>query len=236
VRDDLHQLAGRGPYRAITEFVNRRIFNELAFRPEDEFVDIGCGHGLLLRMAMDSGVKSAIGLNATDEEVRPVRALGLDVRQGRTDSIPLPDECASVVACNSVLLLVPEDKMPGSLREIARICKPNARVWLGEIPRVEEITSVPRHESVPEMLWWLLRKRGLRSFFGMCRRLLTGEQRGPVLVNSQAAVFWSPPETFIKMAVEAGLRVERQHPHETLDKNQQPYASQTRHDYLFRKN
>jgi ubiquinone/menaquinone biosynthesis C-methylase UbiE len=145
VRDDLHQLAGRGPFRAITEFVNRRIFNELAFRPEDQFVDIGCGHGLLLRMAMDSGVRSAVGLNATDEEVRPLRALGLDVRQGRTDSIPLPDGCASVVACNSVLLLVPEDKMSKSLREIARICKPNARIWLGEIPRVEEITSVPRH-------------------------------------------------------------------------------------------
>ena len=236
MRDDLHQLAGRGPFRAITEFVNRRIFNELAFRPEDQFVDIGCGHGLLLRMAMDSGVKSAIGLNATDEEVRPVRALGLDVRQGCADSIPLPDECASVVACNSVLLLVPEDKMPRSLCEIARICKSNARVWLGEIPRVEEITSVPRHESVREMLWWLLRKRGLRTFLGMCRRLLTGEQRGPVLANRQAAVFWSPPETFIKMAEEAGLRIERQHPHETLDKNHQPYASQTRHDYLFRKN
>jgi ubiquinone/menaquinone biosynthesis C-methylase UbiE len=128
VRDDLHQLAGRGPFRATTEFVNRRIFNELAFRPEDQFVDIGCGHGLLLRMAMDSGVGSAIGLNATDEEVRPLRALRLDVRQGRTDSIPLPDRCASVVVCNSVLLLVPEDKMSKSLREIARICKPNARV------------------------------------------------------------------------------------------------------------
>src|SRR5215470_10356673 len=63
---------------------------------------------------------------------------GLDVRLGRTDSIPLPDASASVVACNSVLLLVPEDLMSKSLRETARICRPNARVWLGEIPRVEE--------------------------------------------------------------------------------------------------
>jgi SAM-dependent methyltransferase len=236
MRDDLHNLAGRGPYRATTEFVNRRIFNELAFRPEDRFVDVGCGHGLLLRLAMERGVRAAIGLSATEEEVKALRGIGLDVRQGLTESIPLPDGFASVVVCNGVLLLVPESKMVKSLCEIARICEPNARVWLGEIPRVEEVTSVPRHESIPEMLWWLLRKRGVRSFLGMCRQLLTGVQRGPVLVNSQASVFFAPPETFIKMAADAGLRVERHLPHQIPDQNQQPYPSATRHDYLFHKN
>jgi ubiquinone/menaquinone biosynthesis C-methylase UbiE len=180
-------------------------------------------------------VKSAIGLNVTEEEVKPLRALGLDVRLGRTDSIPLPNASASVVACNSVLLLVPKDLIPKSLQEIARICKPNARVWLGEIPRFEEKTSVPQHKSIPEMLWWMLRKRGLRSFLGMCRRLLSGEQRGPLLVNSQAAIFFASPETFIRMAEDAGLRIERHFPHQTVDKNQQAYFSDTRHDYLFRK-
>ena len=228
-------MAGRGPFKAVTEFVNRRIFEELAFSPEDQFVDIGCGHGFLLRLADASGVKSAIGLNVTEEEVKPLRALGLDVRLGRTDSIPLPNASASVVACNSVLLLVPKDLIPKSLQEIARICKPNARVWLGEIPRFEEKTSVPQHKSIPEMLWWMLRKRGLRSFLGMCRRLLSGEQRGPLLVNSQAAIFFASPETFIRMAEDAGLRIERHFPHQTVDKNQQAYFSDTRHDYLFRK-
>ena len=114
--------------------------------------------------------------------------------------------------------------MSSSLSEIARISEPNARIWLGEIPRVEETTSVPRHESLPEMLWWLLRKRGIRSFLGMCRRLLTGAQRGPVLVNKHAAVFFAPPEAFIKMAADAGLRIEHHVPHRTLDQSQQPCA------------
>ncbi|HEY3972406.1 MAG TPA: class I SAM-dependent methyltransferase [Candidatus Sulfotelmatobacter sp.] len=232
---DLHLLAGRGPYKGITEFVNRRIFNELGFGSEDRFVDIGCGHGLLLQLAIESGIKTAIGLNATEEEVRPLLALGLDVRVGRTDLIPLPDCSASVVVCNSVLLLVPEDKMAKSLREIARVCEPGARVWLGEIPRIPEITSVPRHESIPEMLWWILRKRGIRSFVGMCRRLLTGDQRGPVLVNDWAAIFFAAPETFIKMAEQAGLRVERHFPHQSLDQGGRQYSSATRHDYLFRR-
>jgi len=232
---DLHSLAGRGPFRRTTAFVNQRIFKELAFRPEDRFVDIGCGNGLLLQAARETRVRTAIGFNATEDEVSPVRALGLDVRQGLTDSIPLPDGFASVVVCNSVLLLVPEAKMANSLREIARICEQNARIWLGEIPRVEEDTGLPVHHSIPEMLWWLLRERGVRSFLGMCRRLLTGVQRGPVLVNSQAAIFFAAPEAFIGMAREAGLRIERHSPHQTLDENGRPCQHETRHDYLFRK-
>jgi SAM-dependent methyltransferase len=232
---DLHSLAGRGPFRRTTAFVNKRIFDELAFRPDDRFVDIGCGNGFLLQAARQAGVRTAIGFNATEEEVAAVRALGLDVRQGLTDSIPLPDSFASVVVCNSVLLLVPEAKMANSLREISRICEKNARVWLGEIPRVEEGTGLPVHHSIPEMLWWLLRERGVRSFLGMCRRLLTGAQRGPVLVNSQAAIFCAAPEAFIRMAREAGLRIERHFPHQTLDKNEKSCLHATREDYLFRK-
>jgi len=78
---DLHVLAGRGPLRAVTDFVNRRIFKELAFRRGDCFVDIGCGDGLLLRLALENGVATAVGLNAMEDETRPLRACGLDVRQ-----------------------------------------------------------------------------------------------------------------------------------------------------------
>lgn len=232
---DLHILAGRGPFRRTTAFVNQRIFKELEFRPEDRFVDVGCGNGVLLQAAREIGVRTTIGFSATEQEVAPLRALGLDVKQGLTDSIPLPDGFASVVVCNCVLLLIPEAKMANSLREIARISDKKARIWLGEIPRVEEGTGLPTHTNIPEMLWWLLRKRGARSFLGMCRRLLTGAQRGPVLVNSEAAVFFAAPEAFIGMAREAGLRIERHFPHQTLDEKEQMCQHATRHDYLFRK-
>jgi hypothetical protein len=57
----------------------------------------------------------------------------------------------------------------------------------------------------------------------------------PLLVNSQAAIFFSPPEMFIGMVQDAGLRIERHFPHETMDEGL-PQLSETRHDYLFRKN
>lgn len=229
---DIHELSGRGSSPVLTEYINRRILDEIAVKPDDRLVDIGCGDGTLLRLALQDSVSSAIGFNGTEEEAARVRASGLNVRQAFSDLLPLPDRCATVIVCNAVLLIVPQDKIPASLREIARIAEPGARIWIGEIPRFREPASLRDFETVPKMLWCLLRKRGLRSFLGKCRELLTGVQQGPVLKTAQA--FWAEPEHFIRMAAEAGLKVERHSPHQTLDVQQSPCISATRHDYLFR--
>jgi ubiquinone/menaquinone biosynthesis C-methylase UbiE len=230
---DIRELSGRGTDNTLSEFINRRILIELQVTPDDHLVDIGCGDGTLLRGALQDGLSDVIGLNGTEEEVQPLRALGLNVRQARTDSLPLADRSASVVVCNSVLHIVAQDKIPASLREIARISQPRARIWIGEIPRFREPASLRKFENIPQMLWWLLRKRGLRTFLGMCRRLLTGAQRGSVLQTAQG--FWAEPEVFTRMAEEAGLKVEKHSPHQTLDAQHRPFTSPTRHDYLLRR-
>jgi len=232
---DIHVFAGRGRDTDLTEFINHKIFTELAIRPDDKLVDIGCGDGALLKLAAQSGVKTAVGLSGAEEEAASLRAIGLDVRQGLSDSLPLPDGFATVIVCNSVLLIVLKEKIGSSLSEISRIAAPNARIWIGEIPRTKEPTSVPQHKTIPAMLWWLLRHRGVRSFIGMCRRLLTGAQRGPILVNPLEAVFWVAPEDFVRMAREAGLKCEHHFPHETLDQDRKPCLHIVRHNYLFRK-
>lgn len=230
---DIHEFSGRGSDHELTEFINHRILAELAIQPDDRLVDIGCGDGTLLRAAMQAGVSNPIGLGGTEEESGFLRRSGLNVKQAYSDSLPLPDQCASAVVCNSVLHIVPRDKIAPSLREIARISEPNARIWIGEIPRFREPSSLRSFGTVPEMLWWLLQKRGLRTFLGMCRQLLTGVQRGPELRTAQA--FWAEPELFTRMAGEAGLKVERNFPHQTLDSQRRPCVSATRHDYLLRK-
>jgi ubiquinone/menaquinone biosynthesis C-methylase UbiE len=174
---DIHEFSGRSNHR-LTEFINQRILSELRIEPHDRLVDIGCGDGTLLQSALLAGLSDAVGLSGTEEEAERLRALGLNVTQAHTDSLPLPDESASAVVCNSVLHIDSPNKIPTSLREIARIAEPEARIWIGELPRFREPSSVRTFESVPEMLSWVLRKRGLRAFLGMCRRLLTGAQRG----------------------------------------------------------
>jgi ubiquinone/menaquinone biosynthesis C-methylase UbiE len=226
---DPHDLALRGrDKKEVTLRVHEQIVEAVALHPQDDLVDIGCGDGTLLRMAQRAGVRSAIGLLATEDEVAVLRRVGLEVRQGLSHQLPLPAECASVVVCNSVLLVVPKENIPASLREIDRIAKPRARIFLGEIPFVKPADPTPRFKSRHETLSYLYGHQGLRSWFGMLRRMVWWSLNGqPTVLRPGTAIsFYASPEEFIAMAEDAGLQFVRYWQHEDPD---------TRNNYLFRK-
>jgi 2-polyprenyl-3-methyl-5-hydroxy-6-metoxy-1,4-benzoquinol methylase len=113
---DPHDLAlRRRKNHEITRRIHQRIVHAVDLRPGDDLVDIGCGDGTLLRIAERIGVHSALGLLATEEEVAVVRRFGLNARQGFTDHLPVADQAATVIVCNSVLLVVPREKIPALL-------------------------------------------------------------------------------------------------------------------------
>ena len=226
---DPHDLALRGRHKhEITRLIQERIAEAVQLRAGDDLVDIGCGDGTLLRMAQRVGVRSAIGLLATDEEVAVLRRLGFDARQGLSDQLPIANASASVVVCNSVLLVVPREKIPASLSEIYRISKPGARIFLGEIPFVRPEDPVPQFNTRRELLSHLYRKNGLRTWFGMLRRMAWWQLTGvPAVLNSGTAIsFWATPEEFTAIAQAEGLLLLRywQHDHPN-----------TRNNYLFKK-
>ena len=225
---DLHDLALRGrDKKLVTTRVHQQIASAVELRAGDTLVDIGCGEGTMLRIAEQIGA-SAIGLLATEEEVELVRRAGLNVRQGLIDQVPLADETASVVVCNNVLLIVPREKIPASLREICRIAEPGARILLGEVPFVETRDPTPHFTSRIKLLSWLYHERGLRMWFGMLRRMIYWQLTGqpPILRPGTAVSFWAPPEEFVPMAESAGLKLVRYWRHDDPD---------TRNNYLFRK-
>ncbi len=234
---NVHELDGRDGREALTRFINQTIRETLHFQPEDRLLDIGCGDGVLLRMATEDGVSQAVGVQATEAEADRIRSLGLSATQGLADALPFADSKFNVVVCNAVLVLVPREKIDASLREIARTAELNARVWIGEIPVSPEMSDVPRHRSVMSMLWFLVRNRGLRTFLGMCRRLLVrGTQRQPVILNTAALTqFWASPRDFIAMASDAGLALERYFPYRVIDSAGKIVVSPNRYDYIFRK-
>jgi len=226
---NVEDLALRGKNAGnVTRRVISRIVRELELSDADQLVDIGCGDGTLLAMAEDSGVAHAIGLLATDEEVDIVRGLGFHVQQGLTDQLPLPDESASVVVCNSVLLIVPRERIPASLREIWRVAKPEARIFLGEIPVSPGPAPEPEFETARETLSYLYRHHGFRTWFGMLRRMAYWKMTGkPMVIRNGASVsFFAEPAEFVAMAEAAGLELVRFWPHEWPE---------GRVNYLFRK-
>jgi ubiquinone/menaquinone biosynthesis C-methylase UbiE len=167
-------------------------------------------------------------LLATEEEVAVLRRFGLEAKQGFTHQLPLADECASVIVCNNVLLIVPRENIPASLREIYRIAKPGARIFIGEIPAAQQPDPTPRFTTRRETLAYLYREHGLRTWFGMLRRMVWWALRGqPAVLRPGTAIsFFSDPSEFIAMAQDAGLAFVRywQHDHPN-----------TRNNYLFRK-
>jgi ubiquinone/menaquinone biosynthesis C-methylase UbiE len=226
---DLQDLALRGKNKqALTRRVQERIVREVALTPYDDMVDIGCGDGTLLLLAKNVGVRSATGFHATDDEAAIVRRFGLDARQGFTDSLPLPDESASVVVCNNVLLIVQRKKVSASPREMYRVAKPGARVLIGEIPFKPGPPPEPEFATARETLAHLYRQYGLRSFLGMLRRMIYWKVTGqPMTIRYGSQVsFYAPPAKFIAMAQSTGLELVRSWQHED---------PANRYNYLFRK-
>jgi SAM-dependent methyltransferase len=226
---DPHDLALRGREKKdITKLVHQQIAEAVNLGSGDDLVDIGCGDGTMLRIAEAAGARTAIGLLATDEEVAVLRRFGLKVKQALTDLLPLPDASASVVVCNNVLLVVPREKIPASLREIYRVSKPGARIFLGEIPYEEQRDPTPRFATRRELLSYLYRKHGARSWFGMVRRMAYWQLTGrPPLINSGTAIsFWAAPDEFTALAQAAGLQLVRQW---------ECWQYTTRNNYLFLK-
>lgn len=209
---DLHDLALRGrDKKEMTRLIHEHIVEAVELGRDDDLVDIGCGDGTLLRMAQRRGVRSSLGLLATEEEVGLLGRTGLDVRQGLTHQLPLPDASTSVVVCNNVLLIVPREDIPASLREMCRIAKPGARIFIGEIPVSAQKDPTPKFESRRELLSYLYRKHGLRAFLGMARRLAWWQVSGrPAVIRPGTSVtFFATPQEFVYMAESAGMQLIR---------------------------
>jgi ubiquinone/menaquinone biosynthesis C-methylase UbiE len=152
----------------------------------------------------------------------------VNIRQGFANQLPFADTSATVVVCNNVLLVIPRDKVFVSLREINRVAKPGARIFLGEIPRQEQQDPTPDFANRRELLSYLYARHGLRAWFGMVRRLAYQQLRGrPAAINSGTTIsFWAAPEEFISMAQATNLR---------LIRHWECWQYPTRSNYLFQK-
>jgi SAM-dependent methyltransferase len=225
----LHDLALRGAGKEeVTAAINQSIVEVVGLGPDDDLVDIGCGDGTLLRLAAKIGVRSALGFLATEEEVALVRATGLNVQQALSDKLPVPDAIASVVVCNSVLLIVPREKVPLSLSEMHRIARPGSRIFIGDIPFVPVPPPEPQYDSSGQTLAYLYLKHGLRTCLGMARRMVYWKvTRQPMVIRDGTQVsFHATAQEFLGLARDAGLTPVRHWRHDHPD---------TRNNFLFTK-
>lgn len=116
------------------------LVRHLGVHPGMTVVDVGCGSGVYTRILASRlhGEGLAIGIDLHPALVSRAHAMtqmegwgGLvEYRQGDVMALPLPDACADVVFCNSLLWLLPDPA--GALREVRRVLKPGGRALAAE--------------------------------------------------------------------------------------------------------
>lgn len=233
-------MAGRDDRTAMTEFVNTKIVEILDPLPSDVVLDIGCGDGCLLRK-LQGKVSHVIGTLPTPEEQRRLQAVlpDADIRLGHLQKLPVDSGTVSKVVCNSVFVLLGSTEAAGAaLAEIARVAKPGATVFVGEVPEVDEAAALGfyRGGSVLGLLLFLLRHQGLRSFLGMCKRVVMSCFGRHEIVMHPYGFFYARPDEFLAVAGQRGLSIVQYFRHEeACDDMGTPTFSRFRYDYLFRK-
>jgi SAM-dependent methyltransferase len=233
---DLHQMAGRDHKEALTQFVNSEILHAMDLEAADVFLDVGCGDGCLIRQV--AGVSQRIGIVPTKEERDRLTAMlpNVDLYVGLAQKLPLGSGTATKIVCNSVLLLMKsEHDVVEALREIARVAKPGAMIWIGEIPTIDEFAQYKMYcgTSIAGLLWYLLKNHGVRTFLGMCRKLIRSTLGREALVLNSARLYNSSPDHFIALAEGCGLRLDNYFKHRELDSEGRIVDSAYRFNYVF---
>jgi len=84
-------------------------------------IDLACGTGRYAKLARGRGAAAAIGLDLSQEMLRPARAVATAVARGDLTALPFRDGAAGAVICGLAVGHLPE--LAGAIAEIARVLK-----------------------------------------------------------------------------------------------------------------
>jgi SAM-dependent methyltransferase len=105
-------------------------------------VDVGCGRGELLAVALRMGARGAIGIEYAPAAVELARATlaaaGADasaqVRAGDARALPVDDASADLVTMLDVVEHLTPDELGAALREAHRVLRPGGRLFVHTLP------------------------------------------------------------------------------------------------------
>jgi len=111
-----------------------------AIRQGEQVVDVGCGAGIdsLIAAKMVGPTGKVIGVDMTPamlakamSSAAEAQLSNVEFHEGYAESMPVPSGWADVVISNGVLNLMPDKA--ATLKEMARVLKPDGRLQIGDI-------------------------------------------------------------------------------------------------------
>lgn len=201
-----HLLAGRG--RRETDFKIRRLLKFLQVAPQDRVLDIGPGNGLLFEL-IHRQVSECCGVDPSEAMVERLRKKFASMSNVRFEvalasRLPFSDGMFDKVVISDVISYMEnEEEVKKSLAEVKRVAKIGARVFIGDVPFVDEHKLPRNRKTVVEWLRRKIREGGVRELISSARlqavravrRLFNLE---PVLIPSMHGLFFSE-EDFLAM-------------------------------------
>ena len=170
-------IVGSGMYlgsRVGKLYLRNRILNSIAWRGDEQVLDIGCGHGLMLLGAakhLTSGRAVGIDIwsqvdqqdNSSEATIQNARLEGVaervEVKSADARELPFPENSFDVVVSSFAIHNIPEAAgRETAVREIARVLKPGGQLALADIRYTK------RYEEVLRSLGWQQTERWSRSF------------------------------------------------------------------------
>ncbi|HTO94167.1 MAG TPA: class I SAM-dependent methyltransferase, partial [Bacteroidota bacterium] len=127
----------------------RAILAELKLTRDDFLLEVGCGGGVLLRQALESGCRAA-AVDHSPEMVRlasemnraAIDAGRLEIVEGNAERLPFPDGMFTCATMSGVFGFI--DDPVTALREIRRVLRPGGRIMImGTDPSMKGTPAAP---------------------------------------------------------------------------------------------
>jgi SAM-dependent methyltransferase len=123
-------------------FLWEPVLAALALEPDDWLLDVGCGGGVFLRRALESGCSGA-GLDHSRDMVRVARTTvggATHIVEGKAEAMPFEDRAFTAVSCLVAFFFFPDPA--AVLREMRRVLDP-------ERGRIAIMTTAPEAMGTP---------------------------------------------------------------------------------------
>jgi SAM-dependent methyltransferase len=153
----------------VHDFARRAILDVLALGAGDHLLELGCGGGLLLRDALDTGAR-VTGIDHSEEmvDLARERAPGAKLLLSRAEHLPFLEKTFTAIAMSVVFFFL--DEPVRVLRECRRVLRPRGRLAiyttgpeLRRTPAAPEPIASLGHFYTDEELAALARRANLRD-------------------------------------------------------------------------